>query len=104
MNYIKELIEALPGVEFVHISTNRAWAEDKKTGLAPQSFKVYVLGGKKKEIAQIIWNHKTCAIPIENEPEDGATDAEWWIWAATGVGYSPVEAYNDWVKDWEDKV
>lgn len=45
-----------------------------------------------------------CEIPIENEPEDGATDAEWWIWAATGVGGSPVDAYNDWVKDWEDKV
>lgn len=45
-----------------------------------------------------------CEIPIENEPEDGATDAEWMTWAATGVGSSPVEAYNDWAKDWEDLV
>lgn len=44
-----------------------------------------------------------CEIPIENEPEDGATDAAWGKWVATGVGSSPVEAYNDWVKDWEDK-
>lgn len=62
MEYVKELIEDLPGVEFVHISTNRTWEFDKKTGLAPQSFKVYVLGGKKKEIAQIIWNHKAIGV------------------------------------------
>jgi len=24
--------------------------------------------------------------------------------AACGVGSSPVEAYNNWVKDWEDNV
>lgn len=46
----------------------------------------------------------TCEIPIENEPEDGATDAEWWKWAACGVGDSPVKAYEDWVKDWEEYV
>lgn len=38
------------------------------------------------------------------EPEDGASDREWWIWAATGVGSSPVGAYDSWVGDWEDKV
>lgn len=62
MEHVKKLIEALPGVEFVHVSTNRTWALDKKTGLAPQSFKVYVLGGEKKEIAQIIWNNKTIGV------------------------------------------
>lgn len=41
----------------------------------------------------------TCEIPIENEPEDGATDAVWWTWAACGVGASPVEAYQDWLRD-----
>jgi hypothetical protein len=45
-----------------------------------------------------------CGIPIENEPEDNATDEQWWIWAATGVGRSPIDAYNNWLKDWEDKV
>lgn len=40
-----------------------------------------------------------CEIPIENEPEDEATDAEWWTWAATGVGSSPVEAYKDWLEE-----
>jgi hypothetical protein len=45
-----------------------------------------------------------CEIPIEHEPEDGASDEAWWVWAACGVGASPVEAYNDWAKDWEDKV
>lgn len=45
-----------------------------------------------------------CEIPIENEPEDDSQDDVWWKWVATGVGISPIEAYNDWVKDWEDKV
>lgn len=45
-----------------------------------------------------------CEIPIENEPEDGSEDDVWWKWAATGVGASPVEAYDDWVKEWEGKV
>lgn len=50
-----------------------------------------------------------CEIPIENEPEDGATDEVWWKWAATGVGGSPREAYEDWtadsnLRDREDKV
>ena len=45
-----------------------------------------------------------CEIPVENEPEDGASDRTCWIWAACGVGASPVEAYDNWVKDWEDKV
>lgn len=45
-----------------------------------------------------------CEIFIENEPEDGASDREWWIWAATGVGSTPTEAYDNWLDDWEDKV
>jgi len=45
-----------------------------------------------------------CEIPIENEPEDGASDREWWIWAACGVGASPVEAYDRWVIDYESKL
>lgn len=58
MEHVKELIEALPGVEFVHITENQTYVDDKKTGLGRMSFKVYVLGGKKKDIAQIIWNNK----------------------------------------------
>lgn len=46
----------------------------------------------------------TCEIPIENKPEDGAPDAEWWKWSACGVGESSVEAYENWVKDWEGCV
>lgn len=38
---------------------------------------------------------------LRMNPEDGASDREWWIWAACGVGASPVEAYDNWVKDWE---
>jgi hypothetical protein len=45
-----------------------------------------------------------CEIPIENEPEDGASDRTWWIWAATGVGSSPVEAYDRWVLDYESQL
>jgi hypothetical protein len=46
-----------------------------------------------------------CEIPIENEPEDGASDRTWWIWAATGVSsVSPVEAYDKWVLDYESKL
>lgn len=62
MEHVKELIEALPGVEFVHVSVNRTWKDDKRTGLPPHSFKVYVLGGKKKDIAQIIWMNKTIGV------------------------------------------
>lgn len=58
MEHVKQLLEFLPGVEFVHVSVNRTWKDDKKTGLPPHSFKVYVLGGKKKDIAQIIWMNK----------------------------------------------
>lgn len=45
-----------------------------------------------------------CELPIENEPEEDASDREWWIWAACGVGSSPVEAYDSWLKDWEEMV
>lgn len=45
-----------------------------------------------------------CEIPIENEPEDDSPDDMWWKWAATGVGASPLEAYQDWVEDWENFV
>ena len=62
MEHVKQLIEALPGVELSHVTTNHTWDVDKKTGLIPQSFKIYVLGGKKKEIAQIIWNHKPIGV------------------------------------------
>ena len=62
MEHVKEIIEALPGVEFVHVSVNRTWKDDKNTGLPPHSFKVYILGGKKKDIAQIIWNHKSIGV------------------------------------------
>lgn len=59
MQNIKYLIEELEGVEFVHITENPTFG-DNKTGLPPISFKVYVLGGKKKDIANTIWLHKAC--------------------------------------------
>lgn len=62
MEHVKQLLEFLPGVEFVHVSVNRTWNTDKKTGLPPHSFKVYVLGGKKKDIAQIIWMNKSIGV------------------------------------------
>lgn len=62
MEHVKALIEALPGVEFVHIVCNKTYITDKKTGLPPESFKVYVLGGKKKAIADIIWWNKPMGV------------------------------------------
>lgn len=58
MKHIEELIKALPGVEFVHIHYNPNQATDKTTGQAGGTFKVYVKGGKKKDIANLIWLHK----------------------------------------------
>lgn len=47
-----------------------------------------------------------CTIPDEQEPTgDGATTQDWWDYMACGCGWSPVEAYTDWILDcvWEDK-
>lgn len=74
MEHIKEILEALPGVEFVHVTTNQTWSLDKG-GLPPQSFKVYVLGGKKKDIAQIIWNHKTVGVLSQGNTKVKITDS-----------------------------
>lgn len=56
---IEKLISELDGVEFVHMATNFSFEHDKKKDLPPISFKVYVKGGKKKEIAKVIWTHKS---------------------------------------------
>lgn len=69
MEHIKSLIEALPGVEFVHITCNRTYLEDKKTGLPPASFKIYVMGGKKKEIANIIYLNKTLGVASQGNTQ-----------------------------------
>lgn len=45
-----------------------------------------------------------CEIPIEIEPEDGCPEEVWYRWSACGVGDTPVEAYKDWIKDWEKYV
>jgi len=67
IDHMKKVIEGLPGVEFVHIAVNSTWEIDTKKGLPPKSFKVYVLGGKKKQIAKVIWLHKPiCALSVGN--------------------------------------
>lgn len=55
---MKELLYKLKGVEFVHVTENLSLQYDKKSALPAASFKVYVKGGKKKEIADIIFMHK----------------------------------------------
>jgi len=55
---LEQNILQLEGVDFVHITENRSCVYDKKKGLPPLSFKLYVRGGKKKEIAEILWLYK----------------------------------------------
>lgn len=62
MEHVKELIEALPGVEFVHVSVNYTRDYNKKSGLQPGNAKIYVKGGKKKQIAHIIRMNKTIGV------------------------------------------
>lgn len=59
---IKQNILQLEGVDFVHITENRSCVYDKKKGLPPLSFKLYVRGGKKKEIAEALWLYKPLGI------------------------------------------
>ena len=58
MEVVKELLYKLNGVEFVHVTENLSLEYDKKSALPGASFKVYVKGGKKKEIADVIFMHK----------------------------------------------
>jgi len=55
---IEAEIRKVEGVEFIHISTNFTFEHDKKKDLPALSFKVYVKGGKKKQIARVIWEKK----------------------------------------------
>lgn len=83
MEHVKELIEALPGVEFVHVSVNRTYDHDKKTGLPPHSVKVYVLGGKKKQIAHILWMNKPIGVMMLGNTEVYTPDYAGYKWPIT---------------------
>lgn len=64
---MKELLCKIKDVEFVHITENLSLQYDKKSALPGASFKVYVKGGKKKEIADTIFMHKPLGfMPIGN--------------------------------------
>lgn len=80
MEHVKELIEALPGVEFAHVSVNRTYEHDKKSGLPPHSVKVYVLGGKKKQIAHVIWMNKMIGVMLLGNTETNTTDSVGYKW------------------------
>lgn len=58
----------------------------------------------KPHICKTLIGRYVCEIPFWNQPEEGAPDEEWWVYAACGFGDSPVEAYNEWLKDWEEYV
>lgn len=83
MEHVKELIEALQGVEFVHVSVNRTYNHDKKTGLPPHSVKVYVLGGKKKQIARTIWMNKMVGVMLLGNTEVNVPDSAGYKWPIT---------------------
>lgn len=42
-----------------------------------------------------------CTVPTSQEPKEGAPDRDWEIYAASGHGSSPKEAYEEWLKDCE---
>lgn len=75
MTMLKSKIEALDGVEFVHVTENDGWLDDSKSGLAPKSFKVYVLGGKKKEVAKVIWENKMVGVLTEGNTQVRVLDS-----------------------------
>lgn len=83
MEHVKELIEYLPGVEFVHVSVNRTYDHDKKSGLPPHSVKVYVLGGKKKQIAHTIWMNKMIGVMLLGNTEVYVQDSAGYKWPIT---------------------
>lgn len=80
MEHVKELIEALPDVKFVHVSVNRTYEHDKKTGLPPHSVKVYVLGGKKKQIAHTIWMNKMIGVILLGNTKVNVPDSAGYKW------------------------
>ena len=47
-----------------------------------------------------------CTIPDDDVPDDLAQAKDWYTYSGVGCGWTPVEAYNDWIKDcvWEDEV
>lgn len=43
-----------------------------------------------------------CTVPYSvKPPTQGATKEYWWKWAAFGMGRTPKEAYDAWLKDCE---
>lgn len=83
MEHVKAMIEALPGVEFVHVSCNRTFEYDKKSQLPAHTVKVYVLGGKKKQIAHVLWMNKPVGVMMVGNTETFATDAAGYKWPIT---------------------
>lgn len=83
MEHVKELIEALPGVEFVHITCNRTYDYDNKSQLPAHSIKVYVLGGKKKQIAYILWMNKPVGIMMLGNTKVNVSDSGGYRWPVT---------------------
>ena len=83
MEHVKELIEALPGVEFVHVSVNYTRDYDKKSGLQPGNAKIYVKGGKKKEIAQVIWMNKLLGVLLTGNKKVKVKDSIGLKWIIT---------------------
>lgn len=79
MEQVKQLIEALPGVEFCHVSINWTLQPDRKMGLPAASCKVYVKGGKKKQIARIVWENKPLGLSLlGNTKVDLIVHSCWW--------------------------
>lgn len=40
-----------------------------------------------------------CTVPEEDTPQGDASDKDWEIYYACGVGKTPVEAYQSWLED-----
>lgn len=51
----------------------------------------------KPRITKTSDNNYWCIVPVENEPGEDATVADWYNYASCGCGATPVEAYRDWV-------
>lgn len=82
MEHIKGLIEALPGVEFAHVTINWTLQPDKKMGLPAASCKVYVKGGKKKQIARTIWENKPIGLLLLGNTKVNLIVHDFW-WPVT---------------------
>lgn len=62
-HYFKPLLE-IEGVEFLHVTGNYSINADIKTGLPGFSYKIYIKGAKKKEIANCLFMHKPLGVRL----------------------------------------